>query len=383
MLRPIQFYDTTLRDGEQTPFVVFSVEQKLQIAHKLADLGMDIIEVGFPAASESEQEAVHRAATEVKGPVIAGLARCKTSDIDITARSCENADKARISIVLPISDRHLSASLRITRAEAEAQIGEAVRHAKKYLDDVEFIATDATRTSEVDLISCLRVAAEAGATTLVVADTVGCGLPEEMKSLFGRLRASFSPHIRLGIHCHNDFGLATANSLAALAGGANQVEGTINGLGERAGNTALEEVAMILKYHQTSLNVLTNIRTERILETSKLVREVSGVVVQPNKALVGQNAFLHAAGMHQQAMLADPLTFEPFGPELVGGDVALEDRIIFGKFLGKSGLKRLLALDGVDLTESDLEALVAKIRAAIERRETVSRRMMLKWAKGQ
>jgi len=383
MLRPIQFYDTTLRDGEQTPFVVFSIEQKLQIAHKLADLGMDIIEVGFPAASDSEQEAVRRVATEVKGPVITGLARCKTSDIDITAKACENADKARISIVLPISDRHLSASLRITRTEAESQISEAVRHAKKYLDDVEFIATDATRTSEADLLSCLKVAADAGATTLVVADTVGCGLPEEMKSLFGRLRASFSPHIKLGIHCHNDFGLATANSLAALEGGADQVEGTINGLGERAGNTALEEVAMILKYHQNFLKFSTNIHTERILETSRLVREVSGVVIQPNKALVGQNAFLHAAGMHQQAMLADPLTFEPFGPELVGGDAALEDRIIFGKFLGKNGLKRLLALDRVELTESDLEALVAKIRAAIERRETVSRRTMIMWAKGQ
>lgn len=380
MPRTIQFYDTTLRDGEQTPFVVFSVEQKLQIAHKLADLGIDILEVGFPAASESEQEAVSRAAEEVKGPVIAGLARCRSGDIEITAKACEKADKARISIVLPISDRHLSASLRITRAEAEAQIGEAIRHAKKYLDDIEFIATDATRTSEADLFSCLKVAAEAGATTLVVADTVGCGLPEEMKSLFGRLRAAFSPHIKLGIHCHNDFGLATANSLAALEGGADQVEGTINGLGERAGNTALEEVAMILKYHQTSLKLSSNIRTEQILETSKLVREVSGVVVQPNKALVGQNAFLHAAGMHQQAMLADPLTFEPFGPELVGGDAALEDRIIFGKFLGKNGLKRLLALDGVELSEQNLEMLVAKIRAAIERRETVSRRTMLTWA---
>lgn len=382
MSRSIKFYDTTLRDGEQTPFVVFSVEQKLQIAHQLADLGIDIIEVGFPAASESEQIAVSRVAQEVKGPTIAGLARCRIGDVDITAKACEKADKARISIVLPISDRHLSASLRINRTEAEAQIAEAVRHARKYLDDIEFIATDATRTSESDLLRCLNVAADAGATTLVVADTVGCGLPEEIKSLFKRLRAHFLPYIMLGIHCHNDFGLATANSVAALDGGADQVEGTINGLGERAGNTALEEVAMILKYHHSSLKLSTQLRTERILETSNLVREVSGVMVQPNKALVGRNAFLHAAGMHQQAMLADPLTFEPFGPELVGGQASLEDRIIFGKFLGKNGLKKLLALDGVELSETELEALVTRIRAAIERRETVSRRTMLEWAKG-
>jgi 2-isopropylmalate synthase len=380
-MRTTYFYDTTLRDGEQTPFVVFSGEQKLKIACALAEMGMDIIEVGFPAASESEQDAVREVAKVVKSSVIAGLARSRTGDVDITAKALEHADKARISIVLPISDRHLSASLRLTRPQAEEQIGQAVAHAKKYLDDVEFIATDATRTDETDLISALSVAGQAGATTLVVADTVGCGRPAEIKSLFERLRAKFPPKIRLGIHCHNDFGLATANSVAALEGGADQVEGTVNGLGERAGNTALEEVAMILKYHENSLKFTTNIKLERILETSRLVRDVSGVVVQPNKALVGQNAFLHAAGMHQQAMLADPLTFEPFGPEIVGGAAALEDRIIFGKFLGKNGLKKLLSLDGVELSEAKLESLVAKIRAAIERRETVTRRTMLEWAK--
>ncbi len=383
MHRNIQFYDTTLRDGEQTPFVVFSVDQKLQLCHALADMGIDIIEVGFPAASESEMASVSRAAAEVKGPVIAGLSRSRTGDVDSTAKALERADKARISIVLPVSDRHLSASLKLTRPQAEAQIHEAVAHARKYFSDIEFIATDATRTAEADLITSLRSAAGAGASTLVVADTVGCGLPEEMKSLFQRLRGVFEPGVKLGIHCHNDFGLATANSLAALEGGADQVEGTINGLGERAGNTALEEVAMLLKYHHNSLKLSSNIETERILETSRLVREVSGVVVQPNKALVGQNAFLHAAGMHQQAMLSDPLTFEPFGPELVGGQAALEDRIIFGKFLGKNGLKRLLALDDLVLSEDDLERLVARIRAAIELRETVTKRTMLDWARGQ
>lgn len=382
MSRTVYFYDTTLRDGEQTPFVVFSVEQKLRIARQLAELGIDIIEVGFPAASETELQAVSRVAEEVQGPVIAGLARCRSGDIEITAKACEKADKARISIVLPISDRHLTASLKLSRSQAETQIGDSIRHARKFLDDIEFIATDATRTGESELVSCLKVAAEAGATTLVVADTVGCGLPEEMKSLFERLRAAIPLSVRLGIHCHNDFGLATANSVAALEGGADQVEGTINGLGERAGNTALEEVAMILKYHQNSMNLTSNMRTERILETSRLVREVSGVMVQPNKALVGQNAFLHAAGMHQQAMLADPLTFEPFGPESVGGDSALEDRIIFGKFLGKNGLRKLLELDGIKLSDEALEALVGRIRAAIERRETVTRRTMLEWARG-
>ena len=382
-MRTIQLYDTTLRDGEQTPFVVFSVEQKLTLARAIAEMGVDIIEVGFPAASESEQEAVRKVAQEVKSSVIAGLARCRTGDVDITAKALEAADKARISIVLPVSDRHLSASLRMTRPQAEESIATAVAHAKKYLDDVEFIATDATRTAESDLISALNSAVQSGATTLVVADTVGCGRPAEIKSLFERIRSKFPKEVKLGIHCHNDFGLATANSVAALEGGADQVEGTINGLGERAGNTALEEVAMILKYHESSLNLATNIKLGRIIETSHLVREVSGVVVQPNKALVGQNAFLHAAGMHQQAMLADPLTFEPFGPEMVGGEAALEDRIIFGKFLGKNGLKKLLSLDGVELSDNELEALVGRIRAAIERRETVSRRKMLEWARSR
>lgn len=379
-MRPILFYDTTLRDGEQTPFVVFSVEQKLALARQLADLGLDILEIGFPAASDSEFMAVSRAAEELREPVIAGLARCRTADIDATAKALEKASKPRISIVLPISDRHLTASLRLSRKQAEDQIGEAVRHARKYVEDVEYIATDATRTSEPDLLGALDVAAQAGATTLVVADTVGCGLPEETKSLFARLRTRFDRSVRLGIHCHNDLGLATANSVAALEGGADQVEGTVNGLGERAGNTALEEVAAILKYHE-SLGLTSNVKFDKILETSRQVREISGVVVQPNKALVGQNAFLHAAGMHQQAMLADPLTFEPFGPEWVGGTASLEDRIVFGKFLGKNGLKRLLALDGLELEEAALEGLVGRIRQAIERREFVSRRTVLDWAK--
>ncbi|MCB9358178.1 MAG: 2-isopropylmalate synthase [Calditrichaeota bacterium] len=381
MPRKIFFYDTTLRDGEQTPFVVFSVKQKLEIARALSDLGIDIIEAGFPAAAESEQEALRLISKELREPVIAGLARCRKGDIEVTAKALDGANKPRISIVLPISDRHLSASLRLSRPQALESISEAVAFAKTFVGDVEFIATDATRTAESDLLASLLAAAESGATTVVVADTVGCGLPEEMKSLFQRVRAAIPLSVKLGIHCHNDFGLATANSLAALEGGADQVEGTINGLGERAGNTALEEVAMILKYHGSILRLKSDINTTQILETSRLVREVSGVTVQPNKALVGQNAFLHAAGMHQQAMLADPLTFEPLSPAEVGGEAALEDRIIFGKFLGKNGLKRLLALDGLELSDEKLDALVARIRAAIERRETVTRRDMLSWAR--
>jgi 2-isopropylmalate synthase len=271
----------------------------------------------------------------------------------------------------------------MTRTQAEEAISTAVSHAKKFVDDIEFIATDATRTPEPELTSALNAAVRAGATTLVVADTVGCGLPLEIKSLFERLGRKFPSNITLGIHCHNDFGLATANSLAALEGCATQVEGTINGLGERAGNTALEEVAKILSYHGSDLFLTSQVRLDRIVKTSRLVREVSGVMVQPNKALVGQNAFLHAAGMHQQAMLADPLTFEAFDPELVGGDAQLEDRIVFGKFLGKNGLRRLLSHHSVELTEPELEKLLTRIRAAIERRDPVTRRTMLEWARGQ
>ena len=367
--RVIRFYDTTLRDGEQTPYVVFSAPQKLKIARALADLGMDIIEVGFPAASESEAEAVKLVSSELHGPVIAGLARARIADIEITAKALEQADKSRISIVLPVSDRHLSTSLNLTRSQAEEQIGAAVRRAAELVEDVEFIATDATRTEYDDLLAALEIAAQAGATTLVVADTVGVALPEEFGKLIASLKSDLAsfPQVKLGVHCHDDFGLAVANSLSGLQAGANQVEGTFNGLGERAGNAALEELAVLIHHHGEALGLATKWDLSRIITTSKLVQEISGVPVQPNKAIVGRNAFLHAAGMHQQAMLRDPLTFEPFNPALVGAQASLEDRIIFGKFLGRSGLKRLLALDNVTLSDEALDSLVARVRKAVEK----------------
>jgi 2-isopropylmalate synthase len=380
--RPVIFYDTTLRDGEQTPYVVFSAENKLRIAHTLADLGVDVIEVGFPAASESEFEATKLVSSELRGPTIAGLARARVSDIESTAKALEGAHKRRISIVLPVSDRHLSSSLNLTRAEAGAMIAGAVAHARNLVEDVEFIATDATRTAYGDLLAALEIAARAGANTVVIADTVGVGLPAAIAKLVASLKSDLAgyPRVKLGVHCHNDFGLAVANSLAGLEAGADQVEGTINGLGERAGNAALEEIAMLIHHHGPTLGLMTAWNLPLITAASKLVSDISRVPVQPNKAIVGRNAFLHAAGMHQQAIVNDPLTFEPFNPELVGGTASLEDRIVFGKFMGRHGLRRLRILEHTTLTDEDLDHLVARIRKAVENHETVTRRDLLHWA---
>jgi 2-isopropylmalate synthase len=374
MPQQASFYDTTLRDGEQTPYVHFTPDQKLILAYQLQKLGIDVIEVGFPAASEFEMESVQKVSTAIRDSSIAALARSRIDDVEAAAKALEKAKKPRISIVLPVSDRHLKNSLKITRETGEEWIDTSVRRACELCDDVEFIATDATRTDYKLVLSALRVAAKAGARTVVVADTVGVAIPHRFGKQIGILvkdmRKGF-PEINIGIHCHNDFGLATANSLSGL-----QVEGTINGLGERAGNAALEEIAILLRYHKNIFNIACNIHTREILSTSMIVSEYSNIGVQPNKALVGRHAFLHAAGMHQQAMLRDPLTFEPFDPEILGSETAVEDRIIFGKFLGRNGLKAVLEQEGIELSEEKLDSLVALVREAISEQRTVLRKSL-------
>jgi 2-isopropylmalate synthase len=379
MPQQASFYDTTLRDGEQTPYVHFTPDQKLILAYQLQKLGIDVIEVGFPAASEFEMESVQKVSTAIRDSSIAALARSRIDDVEAAAKALEKAKKPRISIVLPVSDRHLKNSLKITRETGEEWIDTSVRRACELCDDVEFIATDATRTDYKLVLSALRVAAKAGARTVVVADTVGVAIPHRFGKQIGILvkdmRKGF-PEINIGIHCHNDFGLATANSLSGLLAGAIQVEGTINGLGERAGNAALEEIAILLRYHKNIFNIACNIHTREILSTSMIVSEYSNIGVQPNKALVGRHAFLHAAGMHQQAMLRDPLTFEPFDPEILGSETAVEDRIIFGKFLGRNGLKAVLEQEGIELSEEKLDSLVALVREAISEQRTVLRKSL-------
>jgi 2-isopropylmalate synthase len=379
MSNPVIIYDTTLRDGEQTPTVHFTPDQKLILAYQLQKLGIDVIEVGFPAASDSEMESVQKVAAVIRNSTLAALARSRIDDVEKTAKALEKANKPRISIVLPVSDRHLKHSLNISRATGEQWIDRAVRRARELCDDIEFIATDATRTDYNPVLSALRVAASAGAQTVVVADTVGVALPHRFGKQIERLVTDLSkefPEVKVGVHCHNDFGLATANSLSGILAGATQVEGTINGLGERAGNAALEEIAVLLRYHKKVFNRNCNIRTREILATSMIVSEYSNIGVQPNKALVGRHAFLHAAGMHQQAMLRDPLTFEPFDPEMVGSEAQLEDRIIFGKFLGRNGLKAILEQDGIKISEAKLDILVQRVREAISEQRTFLRKSL-------
>jgi 2-isopropylmalate synthase len=379
MSQQASFYDTTLRDGEQTPYVHFTPDQKLILAYQLQKLGIDTIEVGFPGASEFEMESVQKIAAVIRDSAIAALARARVDDVEAAAKALEKAKKPRISIVLPVSDRHLRNSLKITRETGEEWIDTSIRRACELCGDVEFIATDATRTDYKLVLSALRVAAKAGARTVVVADTVGVAIPHRFGKQIGILvkdmRKGF-PEINIGVHCHNDFGLATANSLSGLLAGATQVEGTINGLGERAGNAALEEIAILLRYHKNIFNIACNIHTREILSTSMIVSEYSNIGVQPNKALVGRHAFLHAAGMHQQAMLRDPLTFEPFDPEILGSETSVEDRIIFGKFLGRNGLKAVLEQEGIDLSEEKLDSLLALVREAISEQRTVLRKSL-------
>ena len=376
MSQQITFYDTTLRDGEQTPYVHFTPDQKLILAYQLQKLGIDVIEVGFPAASAVEDESVRKVAANIRESRIAALARCRIDDVDKAADALKKAKKPRISVVLPVSNRHLKHSLEISRETAEEWIDKVIRHAASLCEDVEFIATDATRTEYKHVLRAHNTAAAAGAKTVIVADTVGVAIPHRFQRQIERLVTDLHkdhPEVQVGVHCHNDFGLATANSLCGLTAGATQVEGTINGLGERAGNAALEEIAVLLRYHKRVFKKRCNIHTREILATSLIVTEYSNIGVQPNKALVGRHAFLHAAGMHQQAMLRDPLTFEPFDPEILGSNAALEDRIIFGKFLGRNGLKAILEQDGIELSEEKLDLLVQHVRGAIAEQRIVLR----------
>jgi len=333
----ITIFDTTLRDGEQSPGCSMNQPEKLRLAHQLDRLGVDVIEAGFPIASDGDFDAVRAIAMQIRRPIIAGLARACRPDIERAWDALKEAAHPRIHIFLATSDIHLQYKLRITRDECVAQARDSVRFAKSLCDDIEFSPEDATRTDPDFLCRVLDAVVEAGATTLNIPDTVGFTVPSEYAQLITTIRQRVKgiENVVISTHCHNDLGLAVANSLAAVSAGARQIECTINGIGERAGNSALEEVVMAMRVRPDRYPFETGIVSEQIFPASQMLSEITSIPVQPNKAITGRNAFAHEAGIHQDGVLKNPLTYEIMTPKSVG---VPDSRLILGKHSGRHAL---------------------------------------------
>ena len=364
----IQVFDTTLRDGEQAPGFSMTAAEKLRLAQQLDRLGVDIIEAGFPISSDGDFEAVRAVAGAVRRPIIAGLARAIPADIDRAWGALHNAARPRIHVFLATSDIHLEHKLRISRIQCLEQVASSVAHARAYCDDVEFSAEDATRSDLEFLCAIAEAAVNAGATTINLPDTVGYALPTDIDRIFTAVGRRIGSRAVMSAHCHNDLGLAVANSLAAVQAGARQVECTINGIGERAGNASLEEIVMALQVRNDALPHRTGIHTPSLVPTSNTLSSIVGVAVPPNKAIVGANAFAHEAGIHQDGMLKYELTYEIMRPESVG---APGTRLVLGKHSGMRGLDARCRALGHRLRQPELERLYLKVTALADRTKTV------------
>jgi 2-isopropylmalate synthase len=364
----IQVFDTTLRDGEQAPGFSMTATEKLRLAQQLDRLGVDIIEAGFPISSDGDFDAVRTIAGAVRRPIIAGLARAIPADIDRAWAALAPSARPRIHVFLATSDIHLQHKLRITRAQCVEQIASSVARARGYCDDVEFSAEDATRSDLEFLCEVAEAAVTAGATTLNLPDTVGYALPADIERMFKTVGARIGERATLSAHCHNDLGMAVANSIAAVQAGARQVECTINGIGERAGNASLEEIVMALHVRADALPHRTCIQTQSLVPTSNLLSAIVGVSVPPNKAIVGANAFAHEAGIHQDGMLKHELTYEIMRPESVG---APGTRLVLGKHSGMRGLDARCRALGHRLRQPELERLYVKVTALADRTKAV------------
>jgi 2-isopropylmalate synthase len=364
----IQVFDTTLRDGEQAPGFSMTASEKLRLAQQLDRLGVDIIEAGFPISSDGDFEAVRTIAGAVRRPIIAGLARAIPADIDRAWAALAQAARPRIHVFLATSDIHLEHKLRITRAQCLEQISSSVARARAYCDDVEFSAEDATRSDLGFLCEVAEAAVSAGATTINLPDTVGYALPADIERMFTTVGKVIGDRAMMSAHCHNDLGMAVANSLAAVQAGARQVECTINGIGERAGNASLEEIVMALEVRADALPHRTGIHTQSLVPTSNALSAIVGVSVPPNKAIVGANAFAHEAGIHQDGMLKHELTYEIMRPESVG---APGTRLVLGKHSGMRGLDARCRALGHRLRQPELERLYIKVTALADRTKAV------------
>jgi len=368
----IVYFDTTLRDGEQSPGCSMTTQEKLTMAHALEDLGVDIIEAGFAMASEGDFAAIATITQAVRKPRIASLARAKTEDIEMAARALQFADRARIHVFLASSDLHLEYKLKISRQQALEQTAESVRLARSLADDVEFSPEDATRSDRDFLVEMVRIAVEAGASTINMPDTVGYMTPEEYGQMFREVRervpAIDAEGITLSSHCHDDLGLAVANSLAAIQAGARQVECTINGIGERAGNAALEEIASALYVRGDRFGVKSGIKLENLYPASQVLGQIITFRPSPNKAIVGDNAFAHESGIHQHGMLANPLCYEIITPALVG---VAKTHLVLGKHSGRAALRHRLEQLGFQLTREELQQSYYRFVALADRKKNI------------
>ena len=366
----IAFFDTTLRDGEQSPGCSMTVAEKLKMAHALDELGVDSIEAGFAIASDGDFSAITSVAKEVRRPKVASLARARREDIEASARSLEGADRGRIHVFLASSDLHLEYKLKISREQALEQADASVRLARSLVDDVEFSPEDASRTDPEFLAKMVATVIEAGATTINLPDTVGYALPQEYGNMFRRLRETVPSvaGVTLSSHCHNDLGLAVANTLAAIEAGVRQVECTINGIGERAGNAALEEIAAALQVRKDHYPYSNSLKLDRLYPTSQLLSQLISFGPSPNKAIVGSNAFAHEAGIHQHGMLSNPLTYEIMTPASVG---VQSNKMVLGKHSGRHALASRLKELNFALSAPQLDRIYREFTELADRKKAV------------
>ncbi len=369
-MRTIKIFDTTLRDGEQSPGASMNVEEKVQVAKQLARLGVDIIEAGFAISSPGDFEAIKTIGAEVEGPIICSLARAKEEDIKRAWEALKDVPRKRLHTFHSTSDIHLKYQFRVSREEALKRSVEMVKLARSFVEDVEFSPMDATRSEVSYLCEVIEAVIDAGASTVNIPDTVGYGIPNEFGALIKAIRDRVKNIDKavISVHCHNDLGLAVANSLAAVLNGAGQVECTINGIGERAGNCSMEEVVMALRTRRDIFNADTNIKTEEIMRSSRLITKITGISVQPNKAIVGANAFAHESGIHQDGLLKEKGTYEIIKPETIG---LHKTKLVLGKHSGRHAFKTRLGELGYTLSDEELNIAFERFKKLADQKKDI------------
>src|SRR4051794_13643160 len=367
----VRIFDTTLRDGEQSPGISLNKQEKLEIAHQLARLGVDVIEAGFPITSPGDFESVQAIAREVEGPVICGLARTSVQDIDAAWNAVKDAERARIHTFIATSDIHIERKLQTTREDVKGQARAAVAQARELTDDVEFSPEDGSRSDVQYMAEVIQIAIDEGATTINVPDTVGYTMPDEYAAMFEELyRLVPDLHrVVVSVHCHNDLGLAVANSFAGLKAGCRQVECAMNGIGERAGNASLEEIVMLLHTRESSVGLWTGAKTREIARTSRLVSRLTGYQVQPNKAIVGRNAFAHESGIHQDGVLKERTTYEIMDATTIGLET---NSIVLGKHSGRHALRKALEELGFEVEGAALNAAFRRFKELADKKKAIT-----------
>lgn len=363
----VVIFDTTLRDGEQSPGVALTVAEKVEIAHQLNRLGVDVIEAGFPISSEGDFQSVREIAGQISSTRIAALARCESQDVEAAARALEPSSNTRIHVFIATSDVHMRSKLKLSPDDVLQRVDRCVREARQQSQDVEFSAEDATRSDLAFLAEVVDAAVRAGAKTINLPDTVGYAMSEEYRALIGAIRARVPDEVVISVHCHDDLGLAVANSLAGVGAGARQIEVAVNGIGERAGNAALEEVAVALSARADHWGLVHRLALGELYRTSQLVSRLTGMAIQPNKAIVGQNAFRHEAGIHQDGMLKDPSTYEFLDANALGQG----SHLVLGKHSGRHALRERLETMGIAYDADELKEIQRHIKRMAEGKHVI------------